>query len=327
MDEPTTLTREESIELYRKMLLIRYFEESAYDLYTRGLLPGTIHASIGQEAVAVGVCANLRDDDLVFSNHRGHGHCIAKGLPIREMMAEMLGKKTGLCKGKGGPMHLCDVKRGLLGCNGIVGANLPMATGAGLSIKFKGLDQICVCFFGDGAANEGAFHESLNLAAVWKVPVLFVCENNFYAVTTHISTSTAIEHISDRGSAYSMPSILADGMDVEEVYRIAKEAIEGIRRGSGPVLLECETYRFKGHSRGDPDYGLYRTKEELEQWQQRDPLRVSKEKGILTEKEAEAIDREVKALVDDAVEFALESPFPDPEQALDDVYPADPAFG
>ncbi len=322
MDEPTTLTREEFIELYRKMLLIRRFDERAYDLYTRGLLPGTVHASIGQEAVAVGTCANLRDDDLVFSNHRGHGHCIAKDLPLGEMMAEMLGKKTGLCKGKGGPMHLCDVKRGLLGCNGIVGANMPMAVGAGWSIKMRGTDQICVCFFGDGATNEGAFHESLNLAAVWKVPVLFVCENNFYAVSTHISTSTAIEHIANRASAYSMPGILADGMDVEAVYKVAKEAIEDMRMGSGPVLIEYETYRFGGHSRGDPAYGLYRTKEEVERWQQRDPLRVFKEKGMITEREAEAIDQEVRALVDNAVKFALESPFPDPEEALEDVYPA-----
>ena len=321
MDEPKALTRDESVRFYRRMLLIRRFEERAYDLYTRGVLPGTIHSSIGQEAVAVGVCASLSDDDIVFSNHRGHGHCIAKGSSVREMMAELLGKKTGLCKGKGGSMHLCDVKSGLLGCNAIVGAHLPIAVGVGLSIKLTGTDQVCICFFGDGTANEGTFHESLNLAAVWKVPILFVCENNFYALTTHVASSTAIDHIANRASAYSMPGILADGMDVQAVYGVAKEAVEDIRKGGGPMLIEYETYRFRGHSRGDPDYGLYRTKEELEEWQRRDPLKILKEKGLIAEEEAQTIDQEVRVVVDDAEEFARESPYPDPEDALADIYP------
>lgn len=316
------LTRRQLVELYRTMVLIRRFEERGYELYSRGLLPGTIHSAIGQEAVAAGVCAALQPDDLVLSTHRGHGHCIAKGLSVRSMMAEVLGRETGVCRGKGGSMHLCDVEHGFLGCNAIVGANLPLAVGVGLAIKYRRTGQICVCFLGDGAVNEGTFHESLNLASVWNLPVLFVCENNLYALTTHVNDATAAENIVDRAAAYAMPGVRADGMEVTTVFEVTASAVERVRSGDGPALLEFETYRFKGHSRGDPDYGPYRTKDEHDAWLERDPLNLFRQHGFISDEEAGALDEEAQVMVEDAVEFALESPHPDLEEALKDVYPA-----
>ena len=308
--------------MYRKMLEIRHFEEKVYDLYGQNLVPGTIHLYAGQEATAVGICANLRKDDYITSTHRGHGHCIAKGAKLEKIMAEILGKKTGYCKGKGGSMHIADFTIGMLGATAVVGAGLPIAAGAGLSIKLRGTDQVVACFFGDGASNQGTFHEGINMAAVWALPVLFVCENNLYAMGTHQSRVMALENVADRAAAYGIPGVVADGNDVLAVYEAAREAVRRARQGKGPTLIECKTYRYKGHSRFDP--ATYRPKEEVEDWQRKDPIpRFKKkllEKGFLTEKEAIQIEEEVVKAVEAAVKFAVESPYPAPEEALEDVY-------
>jgi len=313
---------EKLIEMYRKMLEIRHFEEKVYELYGQNLVPGTIHLYAGQEAVAVGVCANLRKEDYIVSTHRGHGHCIAKGADLKRVMAEILGKKTGYCRGKGGSMHIADFSIGILGATGVVGAGIPIAVGAGLSIKLRGTDQVVACFFGDGASNQGTFHEGINMAAIWKLPVLFVCENNLYAMGTRQSRVMLIENISERAAAYGIPGVTVDGNDVLAVYEAAKEAVERAKRGEGPTLIECKTYRHKGHSRMDP--ATYRPKEEVEYWLRKDPIPRFRnrllEMGILTEEEAKKIEEEVLREIEEAVKFALESPYPEPEEALKDVY-------
>jgi pyruvate dehydrogenase E1 component alpha subunit len=317
-----TLKKEKTIELYRKMLEIRYFEEKVYDLYGQNLVPGTIHLYAGQEAVAVGVCANLRKDDYITSTHRGHGHCIAKGAQLNRVMAEILGKKTGYCKGKGGSMHIADFSVGMLGATAVVGAGLPIAAGAGLSIKLKKTDQVVACFFGDGASNQGTFHEAINMASIWNLPVLFVCENNLYAMGTHQTRVMAIENIADRAAAYGIPGVAVDGNDVLAVYEAAHEAVDRARKREGPTLIECKTYRHKGHSRFDP--ATYRPKEEVEEWMKRDPIAQFKTRFIemktLTEGEANKIEQEVATAVEDAVKFATESPQPAPEEALENVF-------
>jgi len=317
-----TLKKEKTIELYRKMLEIRHFEEKVYDLYGQNLVPGTIHLYAGQEAVAVGVCANLREDDYITSTHRGHGHCIAKGAQPNKVMAEILGKKTGYCKGKGGSMHIADFSIGMLGATAVVGAGLPIAAGAGLSIKLRKTDQVVACFFGDGASNQGTFHEAINMASIWNLPVLFVCENNLYAMGTHQSMVMAIENIADRAAAYGIPGVAVDGNDVLAVYEAAHNAVDRARKGEGPTLIECKTYRHKGHSRFDP--ATYRPKEEVENWMKRDPIAQFKAKLLkmktLTEEEANKIEQEVAAAVEDAVKFAVESPYPAPEEALETVF-------
>ncbi|MDH5462596.1 MAG: pyruvate dehydrogenase (acetyl-transferring) E1 component subunit alpha [Candidatus Bathyarchaeota archaeon] len=314
--------RETSISMYRTMLEIRHFEEKVYDLYGQNLVPGTIHLYTGQEATAVGVCANLRKDDYITSTHRGHGHCIAKGARLEKVMAEILGKKTGYCKGKGGSMHIADFTIGMLGATAVVGAGLPIATGAGLSIKLRGTDQAVACFFGDGASNQGTFHEGINMAAVWALPILFVCENNLYAMGTRQSRVMAIENVADRAAAYGIPGAVVDGNDVLAVYEAAHKAVKRARQGKGPTLIECKTYRHKGHSRFDP--ATYRPKEEVEKWLKKDPIpRFQKrllEEGFLTEKEALRIEEEVAKTVEDAVKFAVESPYPAPEEALENIY-------
>ena len=313
---------EKLIEMYRKMLEIRQFEEKVYELYGQNLVPGTIHLYAGQEAVAVGVCANLRKEDYIVSTHRGHGHCIAKGADLKRVMAEILGKKTGYCRGKGGSMHIADFSIGILGATGVVGAGIPIAVGAGLSIKLRGTDQVVACFFGDGASNQGTFHEGINMAAIWKLPVLFICENNLYAMGTRQSRVMLIENISERAAAYGIPGVTVDGNDVLAVYEAAKEAVERAKRGEGPTLIECKTYRHKGHSRMDP--ATYRPKEEVEYWLRKDPIPRFRnrllEMGILTEEEAKKIEEEVLREIEEAVKFALESPYPEPEEALKDVY-------
>jgi len=313
---------EKLIEMYRKMLEIRQFEEKVYELYGQNLVPGTIHLYVGQEAVAVGVCANLRKEDYIVSTHRGHGHCIAKGADLKRVMAEILGKKTGYCRGKGGSMHIADFSIGILGATGVVGAGIPIAVGAGLSIKLRGTDQVVACFFGDGASNQGTFHEGINMAAIWKLPVLFVCENNLYAMGTRQSRAMLIENISERAAAYGIPGVTVDGNDVLAVYEAAKEAVERAKRGEGPTLIECKTYRHKGHSRMDP--ATYRSKEEVEYWLRKDPIPRFRDRllemGILTEGEAKKIEEEVLREIEEAVKFALESPYPEPEEALKDVY-------
>ncbi|MGD8544278.1 MAG: pyruvate dehydrogenase (acetyl-transferring) E1 component subunit alpha [Candidatus Bathyarchaeota archaeon] len=317
-----TLKKEKTIGLYRKMLEIRYFEEKVYDLYGQNLVPGTIHLYAGQEAVAVGVCANLREDDYITSTHRGHGHCIAKGAQLNRVMAEILGKKTGYCKGKGGSMHIADFSVGMLGATAVVGAGLPIAAGAGLSIKLKKTDQVVACFFGDGASNQGTFHEAINMASIWNLPVLFVCENNLYAMGTHQTRVMAIENIADRASAYGIPGVAVDGNDVLAVYDAAHEAVDRARKGEGSTLIECKTYRHKGHSRFDP--ATYRPKEEVEEWMKRDPIAQFKtrflEMKTLTEGEANKIEQEVATAIEDAVKFATESPQPAPEEALENVF-------
>ncbi len=310
------------LEMYRQMLTIRFFEEKVFELYGQNLVPGTIHLYAGEEAVAVGVCANLRRDDYITSTHRGHGHCIAKGARLDKTMAEILGRKTGYCKGKGGSMHIADFSIGMLGATAVVGAGIPIAVGAGLSIKLRSTDQVVACFFGEGASNQGTFHEGINLAAVWDLPVLFVCENNLYAMGTRQSRAMVIENIADRAVAYGIPGVVVDGNDVLAVYEAAHRAVERGRRGEGPTLIECKTYRQKGHSRFDP--AAYRPKEEVETWLKKDPIMRLQRKLLdlkaLVETEDNEIVQEVKTAVDEATKFALESPFPDAEEALVDVY-------
>jgi len=317
-----SLTKEKLVEMYRKMLEIRFFEEKVFELYAQNLVPGTIHLYAGEEAVAVGVCSNLRKDDYITSTHRGHGHCIAKGAELKRVMAEILGKKTGYCKGKGGSMHIADFSKGMLGATAVVGGGIPIAVGAGLSIKLRDTDQVVACFFGEGASNQGTFHESINMAALWKLPVIFVCENNLYAMGTRQSRAMAIENVADRAVAYGIPGEVVDGNDVLAVYEVAWKAVERARKGEGPTLIECKTYRHKGHSRIDP--AKYRPKEEVEEWLAKDPIKRFKERllqtNALVEAEIQQIEKEVSAEIEEAVKFAMESPYPTPEEALEDVY-------
>lgn len=316
------VSREKLVEMYRKMLKIRHFEEKVFELYGQNLVPGTIHLYAGQEAVAVGVCSALRKDDYITSTHRGHGHCIAKGADLKRVMAEILGRKTGYCKGKGGSMHIADFSISMLGATAVVGAGLPIATGAALSIKLRETNQTVACFFGDGASNQGTFHESLNIAAIWQLPVIYVCENNLYAMGTHQSRVMLIKNIAERAVAYGIPGITVDGNDVLAVYKATKNAVERARKGDGPTLLECKTYRHKGHSRMDP--AKYRPKEEVEGWLRKDPIKRFRSKllelNVLSQAEVDEIEQAVIAEVEEAVKFALESPYPAPEEALEDVY-------
>lgn len=314
--------KEKLAEMYRKMLEIRFFEERVFELYAQNLVPGTIHLYAGEEAVAVGVCSSLREVDYVTSTHRGHGHCIAKGADLKRTMAEILGKSTGYCKGKGGSMHIADFAIGMLGATAVVGAGLPIAVGAGLSVKLRGTDQVVACFFGEGASNQGTFHESINMASVWRLPVIFVCENNLYAMGTRQSRVMNIENIADRAVAYGIPGVVVDGNDVLAVCEAAQRAVERARKGEGPSLLECKTYRLRGHSRVDP--ARYRPKEEVEEWLSRDPIKRFEERLMqmkaFTEAEIQQIKREVSSAIEEAVRFAMESPYPAPEEALEDVY-------
>lgn len=315
-------TKELLSAMLSKMFEIRFFEEKVFDLYGQNLVPGTIHLYAGEEAVAVGVCSALRKDDYITSTHRGHGHCIAKGADLKRTMAEILGKETGYCKGKGGSMHIADFKVGMLGATAVVGAGLPIAVGAGLSAKLKKTDQVTACFFGEGASNQGTFHESLNLASAWNLPVIFVCENNLYAMGTRQSRIMKIINIADRAGAYGMPGCVVDGNDVLAVYDATCAAVERARNGKGPTLIECKTYRHKGHSRVDP--AKYRTSEEVKEWLDRDPIKKLKQKMLneyhFTSEEISNVEKKALANVEESVTFALESPYPAPEEALEDVY-------
>lgn len=317
-----SLKKEQLSEMYRKMLEIRLFEEKVFDLYGQNLVPGTIHLYAGEEAVAVGVCSNLNVDDYITSTHRGHGHCIAKGADLRRIMAEILGKKTGYCKGKGGSMHIADFAVGMLGATAVVGAGLPIAVGAGLSAKLRKTSQVVACFFGEGASNQGTFHESINMASVWALPVVFVCENNLYAMGTRQSRIMSVQNVADRAAAYGIPGVIVDGNDVLVVYEAARKAVERARAGKGPTLIECKTYRHKGHSRVDS--GKYRPKEEVEEWLGKDPVKRFRQamlgNGILAQTELEHVEKEVADEVADAVKFALDSPFPEGKEALENVY-------
>lgn len=316
------LGKDKISQIYKKMLEIRLFEEKVFELYGQNLVPGTIHLYAGEEAVAVGVCTSLKDTDYITSTHRGHGHCIAKGAGLKRTMAEILGKKTGYCKGKGGSMHIADFNIGMLGATAVVGAGLPIAVGAGLSAKLRGTDQVVACFFGEGASNQGTFHESMNLASVWSLPVIFVCENNLYAMGTQQLRIMKVENIADRAVAYGIPGLTVDGNDVLAVYDVARKAVERARANMGPSLIECKTYRHRGHSRVDP--AKYRPKEEVEQWLAKDPIKRLRqtilENKVITSEDIDRIENDVSNGIAEAVKFALESPYPVGEEALEDVY-------
>jgi len=316
------LSPERKRELLRQMYTIRAFEEKAEELYAMGKVHGTMHLSIGMEASAVGSIAALRPDDLILSTHRGHGHCIAKGADLNKMMAEFMGKETGYCRGRGGSMHIVDVESGNLGANGVVAGGIPIAVGVGLGLKMQRRDQIILCFFGDGAANTGAFHESLNMAAIWSLPVVYVCENNQYAMSLSVRKAFAIEQISDRAAAYGIPGVTVDGNDVMAVYEAVKEAVDRARAGKGPTLVENITYRWRGHSKSDVN--RYRTREEIEAWKKKCPIKRFRarliEEGVLTEKEADRIRDEAYAAVDAAVAFAEASPEPSLDTIEEGVY-------
>jgi TPP-dependent pyruvate/acetoin dehydrogenase alpha subunit len=308
-------------DIYRTMLLIRRFEERCNSLFMAGKIPSTLHLCIGQEAVATGVCAALRTDDYITSTHRPHGHAIAKGVSPRSIMAELMAKATGCCKAKGGSMHIGGMDAGMFPAIAIVGAGAPIAVGAALSAKMRATDQVVVCFFGEGGANEGAVHEAMNMAAVWRLPVIFVCENNLYGASTPVGHVVAIENIADRAAAYGMPGEVVDGNDVFAVLEATKRAVERARGKNGPSLLECKTYRFCGHSRSDGCH--YRTREEEAEWKAKDPLVRFRnwwaDHGESPD-DLERIEVEVNAMVDDSVAFAESSPSPLPEDALRDVF-------
>ena len=310
------------VELLRQMLLSRYFDEKVNDLYAEGKVHGTAHFYVGQESVAVGAIAALKEGDVITSTHRGHGHAIAFGLDVDRMAAELLGQATGYCHGKGGSMHIADVGAGMLGANGIVGGSMGIACGAGWAFKRRNQDHAALCFFGEGAANEGIFHETLNLAAIWKLPVVFVCENNQYGMSMSVKKATAIENISDRASAYGMPGVTVAGTDLDEVYGATLEALERARAGEGPTLLEAITYRYLGHSKSDAN--LYRTREEIQTWRKQDPIQrfamVLENEGALKENEWRELDEEARQRIEDAFEKASREPDPEPASALEDVY-------
>ncbi len=316
------LTKEKLLWIYERMRLIREFEDRAAELFAAGKIPGFVHLYAGEEAIATGICALLSDADFITSTHRGHGHCIAKGVGVTEMMAELYGKAGGACNGKGGSMHIADVTKGMLGANGIVGAGGPLACGSALMAQVKGTDQVTICFFGDGASEQGTMHESMNLASIWKLPVVFVCENNGYAQTTPACYHCSAEDIADRATAYNMPGFSADGTDLFAVYEAAQEAIARARRGEGPTLLEYKAFRYYGHFQGDNL--SYFTEEERARNRERDPIvrfrqRVL-DRGLLTEEELAEIDARARQAVDDAVRFAEEAPYPAAEECFTDVY-------
>ena len=318
-----SLSKDELLQAYRVMTTIRAFEERVHVEFAAGEIPGFVHLYAGEEACATGICLHLSDDDFIASTHRGHGHCIAKGVGVPEMMAELFGRATGICKGKGGSMHIADLDKGMLGANGIVGAGIPLATGAGLSAQLRGSTEVAVAFFGDGATNQGAFHESLNMAANWKLPVLYVVENNGFGEFTPTEFVIPVKDIAVRADSYAMKSLIADGMDFFDVFEKTGEALEHCRSGQGPVLLECKTYRFGGHFVGDPL--VYRSKEEAEDWiQNRDPLDVFEqqciEASLVDASDLRQIDLEVKEELDAAVEAAEAAPMPDPSELTADVY-------
>lgn len=323
------IPREKLLDMYYRMVLIREFEERVRELYAAGRIPGFVHLYAGEEAVAVGVAANLVKGDYVTSTHRGHGHCIALGCDVKAMMAELFGKKTGTCKGKGGSMHIADFDVGMLGANGIVGAGVPIAVGAALALKYKGTNNVAVAFFGDGAMNQGAVMEALNLAAIWKLPVVFVVEDNQYAISMRSTSPSKLQprcstarSYAERALGFGIPAVTVDGMDVLAVYEAAKWAVERARRGEGPSLLDCKTYRYYGHFEGDPM--VYRSREEIEEWRKRDPILTYRERllrwNIASEQELNTIHEKARREVEEAVRFAEESPYPEPSEAYTDVF-------
>lgn len=320
---PEYLTKENLLDLYHQMWLIRYFDEKVDEFFARGMIHGTTHLAVGQEATAAGACFVLEERDKITSTHRGHGHCIAKGADVNRMMAELFAKETGYCKGKGGSMHIADVDRGNLGANGIVGGGIPIAVGAALTSKMKDMGFVVLCFFGDGASNEGSFHEAINLASIWQLPVIFFCENNQYGMSGSVKEMVNIEHIAERAAAYGIPGKVIDGNNLFEVIEATKEAVDRARNGEGPTLIEAKTYRWKGHSKSDAK--KYRTKEEEMDWRlNRDPIKRCAEalidQGIATEEELNQLQAKAKQEIEDSVVFAEKSPEPSIESLEEDVY-------
>ena len=316
------IEKERAGKIYGDMNRIRAFELKALSLFESNKLRGSVHLYVGEEAVAATVCSRLSDEDYIASTHRGHGHCIAKGARLDRAMAELMGKATGYCKGRSGSMHIADFSKGNLGANAIVGGGIPIAVGAGLSCKLLKNGKVSVSFFGDGASNEGTFHESLNLAAVWKLPVIFVCENNLYGISVPAWQSTSVKDISDRAAGYGIPGVSVDGNDVEAIDEAFKTAYERAVAGEGPTLIECKTYRWIGHWTGDPQ--TYRSREEVEQWKEKCPIKRYREKlleqGLFTARELDAMEQAALREADEAAEFALNSPEPDPATLLEDVF-------
>lgn len=309
-------------DMYLRMKRIREFETKAMNLFAEGKIPGFVHLYLGEEAVATGVCESLTDDDYITSTHRGHGHIIAKGGDLKYMMAELFGKATGYCKGKGGSMHIADAEKGILGANGIVGAGHNIAVGAGLSISVRDTDQVCACFFGDASTNQGTFHESMNLAAIWKLPVVFICENNFYGISMSQERHQAIRDIADRAAGYGIPGVVVDGNDVFAVWEAAGEAIKRAREGMGPTLIECKTYRHRGHFEGDP--ATYKPTEEQAAWLEKDPIDKMRaymlDNKVVDQAGLDKLDAQVDKEIADAITFADESPLPELESAVEDIY-------
>lgn len=322
LKKPDDLSKDDVIEIYRKMALIREFDTNVKDLWKQNFIYGLAHAYIGAEAVAVGACAALKKGDFITSTHRGHGHVIAMGGDVNKMMSELMGKADGYCKGKGGSMHIADLDLGILGANGIVGGGPPIAAGAALAAQYKGTDAVCVCFFGDGASNQGTTHEAMNLAACWKLPVVFVVENNQFGEFTPQSKHQTIEDVADRAAGYNIPGVIVDGNDVLAVYEASSEAVKLARAGQGPSLLECKTYRVRGHFEGDP--AAYRDEAQARKWAEKDPIEKFEKKllsaEILTQPELEAMAPEIEKEIEAAVKFAEESPFPEPGELMTDVY-------
>jgi pyruvate dehydrogenase E1 component alpha subunit len=316
------LERDLCVDMLSTMYKIRFFEETVDDLFARGLVHGTMHLSIGQEASAVGSVFALRAEDYTLSTHRGHGHCIAKGADINLMMAEFQGKETGYCRGRGGSMHIADMQGRNLGANGVVGGGIPLAVGVGLSLQMRATGEVIMCFFGDGAANQGSFHEALNMAAIWSLPVVYICENNQYGMSMSTQRAFNIDRVSLRADSYGMPGVTVDGNDVAAVYDAASEAVERARSGGGPTLVECMTYRWKGHSKSDQE--RYRTKEEIAAWKEKDPIKRFREllvsTGTIDEEEAAGIEEEARRTIAAALEFAKSSPEPDANTILEGVY-------
>ncbi len=316
------ISKQVQLSIYQVMNEIRSFEEKAYELFSADKLRGSVHLYTGQEAVAAGVCAQLSDQDYITSTHRGHGHGIAKSRNLKAAMAELMGKETGFCRGRGGSMHIADLEKGNLGANAIVGGGIPIAVGGALAQSYLGQDNVTVAFFGDGAANQGTFHESINLASVWKLPVIFVCENNQFAISVSVEKSTSVEDVSVRAQSYAIPGVTVDGNDVYAVFNAVETAIKRAKRGEGPTLIEAKTYRWRGHWTGDPE--VYRTREDVNIWMEKCPIKRMREKmlqdGIADEATLRAIGQQAREDVEDAVEYALASPEPDPADVMDDVY-------
>ena len=327
-DVDIELPKETLLQLYRTMVTIRTFEERSVQEVTRRGIFGAVHSSAGQEAVSTGICARLTNEDYLASTHRGHGHCIAKGVDPRSMMAELFGRAGGANKGKGGSMHIADFSVGMLGANGVVGSSIPLACGAALKAKTMGTGQVAVSFFGEGGSNQGVLHECMNLASIWKLPVIFVCENNLYAESTPSDYALSIKDVADRAAGYSIPGVVVDGMDALAVYEAAGEAVKRARAGGGPTLIEAKTYRYYGHFAGDNAL-RYRLKEEEDEWRARDAIQAFRtrvmEENVVSEEDLNAVDSEVDKLIDGAIAFADSSPLPDSDELFSDVYVDYPA--